>query len=314
MNKKSKEIGVVNQEFINLSQTLLLKSKEVDNSFINKLVLPKRDRTYKLIPKVVSLMNSDRKLYLLSNMLDCINSVCKWGLTYEQVLSVVNLFGGNRNENVYICNDTIYFPMKHKVYREVLLTDSYAFTILISIGCSKDASISIFKSMKRFDVKDYMKHIIAYNQNETDTYFKNKEFMESISISEKYEPPIKYKGSKYIPKLERNVDGNIKKATEAEIHFKEVLEKNGIKFEFQKLCNMNGTVYIMDFYLTDHQICVEIDGGYHYSESQMLKDRVRDKNMALSGILTIRFTNEEVMSNNAIHDLLPVLGIKYYSE
>ena len=57
---------------------------------------------------------------------------------------------------------------------------------------------------------------------------------------------------------------------------------------------MFGVCYIMDFYLPDYGICIEVDGDYHNTFEQLVKDKERTNKLALTGILVVRFTNEEV--------------------
>ena len=52
---------------------------------------------------------------------------------------------------------------------------------------------------------------------------------------------------------------------------------------------------IVDFYLTDQNLIVEVDGPYHNPE----KDRQRDEWFTrVRGIPILRLTNEQVMSRN----------------
>jgi len=55
--------------------------------------------------------------------------------------------------------------------------------------------------------------------------------------------------------------------------------------------------YILDFFFPRSNLAVEIDGGYHDNEQQREKDVLRDQHLALAGVKTIRFTDEEVRAN-----------------
>ena len=50
----------------------------------------------------------------------------------------------------------------------------------------------------------------------------------------------------------------------------------------------------MDIFIPDKYICIEIDGGYHEEEQQIIKDFNRSNELAKFGILTIRYTNYEL--------------------
>ena len=58
------------------------------------------------------------------------------------------------------------------------------------------------------------------------------------------------------------------------------------------ICN-----FIVDFYCPEAKLVVEIDGGQHYSEEGMLKDKMRDSHLADLGLTVLRFSSREVMKN-----------------
>lgn len=92
--------------------------------------------------------------------------------------------------------------------------------------------------------------------------------------------------------------------TDAEKAAKNILEEMGIDYEFQKPCLIAGHSYIMDFYLKKYGICLEIDGAYHDTPEQLLKDREKTNVLAKSGILVVRFSNEETLIGNSIKTFL----------
>ncbi len=95
-----------------------------------------------------------------------------------------------------------------------------------------------------------------------------------------------------------------KRPTKAERQFKkEVMlvlkDRYNINFKFQKIVyEENGYKdfkgYILDFYLPEFKLCIEIDGKSHNNKFQQQYDEVRSSLLAKKGIKTIRFTNEEV--------------------
>ena len=58
--------------------------------------------------------------------------------------------------------------------------------------------------------------------------------------------------------------------------------------------------YIADFLDVDNKIDIEIDGGYHTTEEQQLKDKEREEDFKKMGYSTLRITNEEVNSGKAL--------------
>ena len=87
---------------------------------------------------------------------------------------------------------------------------------------------------------------------------------------------------------------NRDKPTEAEnIIWQKVLryEKTGFKFSRQKPVDR----FILDFYCSELNLAIEIDGGSHLKKKGT--DGLRDKFLYQIGITTIRFTNEDVLKS-----------------
>lgn len=93
------------------------------------------------------------------------------------------------------------------------------------------------------------------------------------------------------------------KATPSEIQFKAVLKAIGVKYEFQHIVfiNTKGNFFILDFYLPDYNVGVEIDGGYHFTHEQYIKDEKRTRTIfkfiKIRNI--IRFKNSEIKTDEA---------------
>lgn len=67
-------------------------------------------------------------------------------------------------------------------------------------------------------------------------------------------------------------------------------EQLGVKFRRQQPVGP----YILDFYSAEARLAVEVDGSAH--EGLEAYDAKRDEDLAAEGILTLRFTNQEVLS------------------
>lgn len=81
-------------------------------------------------------------------------------------------------------------------------------------------------------------------------------------------------------------------ATEAERLFRCRLDSLGLDYRFQRTFYHPST-RIVDFYLPAHNLIIEIDGPYHDSA----RDRIRDNEFEQArGIRIVRFTNEQVLS------------------
>jgi very-short-patch-repair endonuclease len=115
-------------------------------------------------------------------------------------------------------------------------------------------------------------------------------------------PKIKIKGQSTLNKGMLEVASRfrkdlIKNQTKSEGVFKAKLKSLKINYEFQKIIYDNDKFYIVDFYLPDSNIVVEIDGGYHNTKDQIYKDKLRSSRLSILGYKKIkRFTNEEAIN------------------
>lgn len=87
--------------------------------------------------------------------------------------------------------------------------------------------------------------------------------------------------------------------TPAEKLFKGYLKAAEINYEFQKLVFVEDKFYFIDFFLPEHKLAVEIDGGYHDDLIQKKKDLSRTKDLKRASIVKdiLRLRNEEVNSS-----------------
>ena len=57
--------------------------------------------------------------------------------------------------------------------------------------------------------------------------------------------------------------------------------------------------YIVDFYIPQKQLVIEIDGIQHLTEEHKEKDQIRDKFLEGQGLRVLRFPNESIRKNFA---------------
>lgn len=90
------------------------------------------------------------------------------------------------------------------------------------------------------------------------------------------------------------------RATPSELIFKERLEALNIPFIFQKAFISDDYYCIVDFYLPKpHKIVFEIDGSYHDTDEQKIKDKRKDKYLIKKRKFSvIRVSNELVYDFN----------------
>ena len=55
--------------------------------------------------------------------------------------------------------------------------------------------------------------------------------------------------------------------------------------------------YIVDFYCKEARLVIEIDGGQHYEDENIEKDKIRDAELRKFGLRAMRFTNLDVLKN-----------------
>lgn len=67
----------------------------------------------------------------------------------------------------------------------------------------------------------------------------------------------------------------------------------GLQFNRQKPIGN----YIVDFYCDKANLIIEIDGGQHYEDRNILNDKIRDKYFRKIGLRVMRFTNLDVLKN-----------------
>jgi len=84
----------------------------------------------------------------------------------------------------------------------------------------------------------------------------------------------------------------IQKQTETEKFFKARLKACEIEYEFQKIIYTSTSFYVADFYIPNKRLVVELDGGYHLTTEQKVKDKFRTKELNTLGYKVIRLTNE----------------------
>jgi very-short-patch-repair endonuclease len=84
--------------------------------------------------------------------------------------------------------------------------------------------------------------------------------------------------------------------TEAEKRMWQILNKDDFrKYKFRRQHPLGR--FIADFYSHQLLLVIEIDGGYHLTSEQKKYDIIRNEDMEVLGITTLRFTNDGVLNN-----------------
>ena len=71
--------------------------------------------------------------------------------------------------------------------------------------------------------------------------------------------------------------------------------------------------YIVDFYIAEKKIVIELDGLQHLSREHKEEDEKRDSNLSLWGIKVLRYSNDAVRNQFrfVVEDILENLGLDY---
>jgi very-short-patch-repair endonuclease len=77
---------------------------------------------------------------------------------------------------------------------------------------------------------------------------------------------------------------------------------NGFQFYRQRIINN----YIVDFYAPRAKLVIEVDGGQHYSKEGAAKDKERDNYLSGKGLMILRYSDTEVLTNieGVVDDIL----------
>lgn len=82
--------------------------------------------------------------------------------------------------------------------------------------------------------------------------------------------------------------------TKAQLKAIEILESKWIHCVREKRIFNSVSFYLIDIYLPEHNMCIEIDGSIHDTEEQKEKDRIRDEFLKRNGYWVIRIKDEDV--------------------
>ena len=152
------------------------------------------------------------------------------------------------------------------------------------------------------------------------------EFERQRKISRKYEAirNARKKEAKQAKRKERSIrwltkqanklaEDQRKHATLSELKFRNKLRELGIKYKFQYplVCYPNH-YYVLDFYLPDYNIGVEMDGPNHYTTKGLEHDNIRDSLIReIHSIKIHRVKNEELIQMDLVVDRMVNMWFKY---
>ena len=71
--------------------------------------------------------------------------------------------------------------------------------------------------------------------------------------------------------------------------------------------------YIVDFYIAEKKIVIEIDGAHHWEYEHRKTDEIRDRELISFGITVLRYSNDNIRNNflGVTTDILKNLNLKF---
>jgi very-short-patch-repair endonuclease len=84
--------------------------------------------------------------------------------------------------------------------------------------------------------------------------------------------------------------------TDAERKLWSMLRNNQLGVKFRRQVPYN--IYILDFYCVRAKLVIEVDGRQHFTAEGKRRDEIRDADLRRDGLVVLRFTNAEVLTNS----------------
>lgn len=225
------------------------------------------------------------------SLADAIASVMKKRVDYSTLIaSISGLTWETESEkrvNVIPMLITGYFAPRRKTLAEILLSSLAVSKILNLYSLTSKQKRLVIEKCLIFDYDDYVEH---YEKWEKESEIVS-EIQDVAPLLKRYTQPYKSRTDV----LNDCASDLAARATKAELGFAGILNELGIEYAFQYPIRIGSAGYIFDFYLETQKIAFEIDGEYHNTSDQVIKDRERDAACAWRGILVLRISNYEVL-------------------
>ncbi|MBK7883220.1 MAG: endonuclease domain-containing protein [Chitinophagaceae bacterium] len=94
----------------------------------------------------------------------------------------------------------------------------------------------------------------------------------------------------------KNAKVNRKSLTEAENTLWNILRNRGfMELKFRRQHPVMS--YIADFYCHELKLIIEVDGEYHFTPEQKIKDKIRTQELSAQSFHAVRFSNNEILFN-----------------
>lgn len=173
------------------------------------------------------------------------------------------------------------YLMREDFFYKIAMTYNFLIPALLLTGDVICRPVSLIKEQQKRKKENAANK--RYNQKVKSIEFANKRTPKSlVEWVSNNKQVLDKKATKY----ERLLFNALKK------HFKDKIKK-------QQPFMIQNKVYYADICISPLKLIIEVDGGYHNSQEQEIKDKQRDNDFKSIGYTTLRFTNEQVQNKTS---------------
>ena len=216
----------------------------------------------------------------------------------------------------------VFYELFERIVPQNKRFNFYEVGYIKDFGITADCAYSMIYAIEKLGSKVRKDNLIFFDKEDYRLFIedilgeidfksaKSQKYLEDTNI------PIKYYKGKITKKkeieevMEDFRNGNVKRHDVHEEKMKNILDKLGIEYEYQKVLNVGGKFYIADFYIPKNNVIIEVDGEYHFTNKMLIKDRERDIAFAKHGVLTLRFNHRSCVYEMEAYNVLKGLLVE----
>lgn len=250
-------------------------------------------------------VENEGKVLILSSIKD------KIGLDYKLLVKCLWYYEIAKDVHFQFIYDQEYKEPIGDI-KDVFVKESFFIQVLRKIGVEETVIEDVISSAERFSLSKYEDFVINRERQHNPDNLTAIEYIEKMDLYPKLKDTFECEiiEASIADSIRERVKHNQENPTEAELRVIKILDNNNIKYEFQYPVKVIDTTYILDFYLPEKNVCIEIDGDYHNKNEQVYKDKLRDIRLSRIGVFVARFHNNELDSqvNPLVGFLKEILG------
>lgn len=249
---------------------------------------------------ILQYMGDDSHIYVVTKDLKCHHA----SEYRDIIMDVINEKYINR-----VLRADVNFSQKGVCSLQSLITkqrvkaNSFLVSISIMSEIASEQSLNLNKLVLQGDV------VVKSRESINAQVQRKKDMVERIRIKKKVISDNYSDIKGYFYDWINNTDKELKiKATKYEVKIYNRLKRTfGNKVSAQHPFVINGKPYFADICIKAKHIIIEVDGGYHYTQEQQIKDKQRDEAFASIGYKTIRIPNEKARDGHFLNLLVKEL-------